>query len=294
MWKKFAQIIGALPDGDIVMSTDENQATSIACQKSFFKMVGLDAKEFPRDGDFTEEWAFIIGEDHLKASLSKVSYASSTDETRHVLNGVLLTLRGGVLTIVGTDGRRLALVEKALDGESFPDGDVILPRKVVTELEKNLEGSGKVTIRVSESRVAFALAGTAVTSKLVEGTYPNYRQVIPGSFKYSVAIPRETFATVLNRVSMVVSESSSSIKVKLEQSVMTVSATSSEFGEAREPVEVSYEGNPLEIAFNPVFFSDPLRHLDCDQLVMQFNDEFSPVSMSGDEGFLYVVMPMRG
>jgi len=99
---------------------------------------------------------------------------------------------------------------------------------------------------------------------------------------------------VLNRVSMVVSESSASVKFKLENAVLTISATSSEFGEAQEPLEVSYEGEPIDIAFNPLFFADPLRHLECDQLLMQFNDEYSPVSLSGDEGFLYIVMPMRG
>jgi len=149
-------------------------------------------------------------------------------------------------------------------------------------------------VRLSESRAAFELPGTLITTKLVEGTYPNYRQVVPESFSQSVTFPRGDFADVLNRVSMVVSESSASVKLKLVDAQMTISAMSNEFGEAKEPIDVSYDGKPLEIAFNPVFFSDPLRHLDCDQLIMQFNDEFSPVALSGDEGFLYVVMPMRG
>ena len=292
--KKFAQIIGSLSNSEVNLETDENQLTSISCGKSFFKIVGLDAKEFPRDTAFTEEWAFTMKASDLGKSLSKVSYASSTDETRHVLNGILLSSRGGIMTIAGTDGRRLALVERSLDGDSFPDGDVILPPKVVSELEKTMHGDDEVGVKLSESRIAFSLANTVITSKLVEGTYPNYRQVIPDNFSHSVAFPRELFAEVLNRVAMVVSESSSSVKLKLENAVMNISAISNEFGEAREPVEVSYEGEPLEMAFNPVFFSDPLRYLECDQLVMQFNDEYSPVALSGDEGFLYVVMPMRG
>ena len=291
--KKFGQIAGALPDGEIQLETDEKQLTAISCDKSFFRIVGLDPKEFPRDAAFSEEWSFTMTSDQLKKSLAKVSYSGSTDETRHVLNGILLSLRGGILTIAATDGRRLALVERPLDGDSYPDGDVILPAKVVGELQRIMEAEGEVTVGMSEARVAFTLPGTLITSKLVEGTYPNYRQVIPASFSRSVTIPREAFAAVLNRVAMVVSESSASVKLRLENAAMTVSAASSEFGEAKEPLEVSYEGEPIEIAFNPVFFSDPLRHLECDQLLLQFNDEYSPVSISGDEGFLYVVMPMR-
>jgi len=291
--KKFAQIVGSLPEEDIILETTEDLFTSISCQRSYFKILGLDPDEFPRDNEFTEDWAITIGSDELRKSLSKVSYASSMDETRHVLNGILMSLRGGILTIAGTDGRRLALVEKSLEGESLPDGDVILPPKVVAELERMLTSGVEVVVRLSEARASFAFGDTLITSKLVEGTYPNYRQVIPAGFKHSVSIPRETFATVLNRVGMVVSESSSSVKLHLEKAVMTISATSVEFGEAREPLEVSYDGEPLEIAFNPAFFAEPLRHLECDQLIMQFNDEYSPVSLCGDEGFLYVVMPMR-
>ena len=291
--KKFAQIVGTLPEGQVVLDTDDNQSTSLSCERSFFRIVGLDPKEFPRDTEFTEEWQFTVPQKELSGSLSKVSYARSVDETRHVLNGVLLSLRGSILTIVGTDGRRLALVEKPLSGEALPDGDVILPAKVVAELEKILVADEEVVVKLSEARASFAIPGTRLTSKLVEGTYPNYRQVIPASFSRSVGIPREQFGTVLNRVGMVVSGTSATVSLALENAIMHVSASSSEFGEAKEPLEVSYEGDPLEISFNPVYFSDPLRHLDCDQLIMQFNDEYSPVSLSGDEGFLYVVMPMR-
>lgn len=292
--KKFAQIVGALPEGDISLVADENHQTAISCSKSFFKIVGLDANEFPRDSEFVEDWSFDIPADEFRRSFLKVSYATSADETRHVLNGVLMSVRGGVLTIAATDGRRLALIERPLEGNNLPDGDVILPAKLVAEIEKTLEGDEKVGVKMCDSRVVLEMGTTQIASKLVEGTYPNYRQVVPENFKHSVAIERASFADALNRVSMVVSESSAAVKVKLEKSLMTVSATSTEFGEAKEPLDMSYDGDNFEIAFNPVFFSDPLRHLECDQLIIQFNDQYSPVALSGDEGFLYVVMPMRG
>ena len=108
-----------------------------------------------------------------------------------------------------------------------------------------------------------------------------------------MAIPRVAFADALNRVAMVVSESSAAVKLSLKSAEMVVSATSAEVGEAKEAIDVSYEGAPLAIAFNPLFFTEPIKNLECDQLILQFNDEYSPVAMSGDEGFLYVVMPMR-
>jgi DNA polymerase-3 subunit beta len=156
-----------------------------------------------------------------------------------------------------------------------------------------LEEDGALTVRLTESRASFAFGDTLITSKLVDGTYPNYRQVVPSAFSRSAVFPRELFATVLNRVSMVVSETSASVRLNLQNAMLTVSAASTEVGEGSEPLEISYEGEAVDIAFNPAFLADPLRHLECDQLILQFNDQYSPVSIGGDEGFLYVIMPMR-
>jgi DNA polymerase-3 subunit beta len=291
--KKFGQIIGALPTGEVTLESDEQQLTSIACKNSFFRIVGLDANEFPRENQVEDTWKFTLPCQEFRKNLAKVYYASSTDETRHVLNGVLLSLREGILTIAATDGRRLALVEKPLDGEEMPDGDVILPPKVVNELQRSLDSEGNIVIELSASRAIFSFGDSVMTSKLVEGSYPNYRLVIPEGFTRSAVIPRDLFATVLNRVSMVIGDSSTSVHLKLENATMTVSATNAELGESQEPLEISYEGEDIQISFNPVFLADPFKHMEVDQLVMQFNDEFSPVAISGDEGFLYIIMPMR-
>jgi DNA polymerase-3 subunit beta len=291
--RKIAQIVAALPSGDVLLATDEGQTTSVTCGKAFFRIVGLDPKDFPRDSGFAEEWFFVVPGRELRKALAKVSYSTSEDETRHVLNGILLSVREGRMTVAATDGRRLALVERHLAGEGIADGDVILPAKVVAELGRMLEGDGDVKVRLSAARASFEFGQTLLVSKLVEGIYPNYRQVVPATFAQSVAIPRVAFAEALNRVAMVVSESSAAVKLSLTSAEMVVSATSAEVGEAKEAIDVSYEGGPLAIAFNPLFFTEPIKNLECDQLILQFNDEYSPVAMSGDEGFLYVVMPMR-
>lgn len=291
--KKFASIVGALPEGDVLLEMSEPNLIKLRCGRSSFKILGLDAKDFPEDTEFAEEWAFSLPAIEFRKCLAKVSYSRSLDESRHVLNGVLMSVREGMLSIAATDGRRLALIERSLDEETAPDGDVILPSKIVAELSKLLSGEEKVCVKLSDSRAVFECPDMVVSSKLVEGNYPNYRQVIPENFAHSVAIPRVTFEHVLSRIALVVSDSSASVLVSLENGIMNLSASSAEVGEAEEPMDISYEGEKFEMSFNPDFFRDPLRELDCDQLIMQFNDGYSPVALAGDEGFIYVVMPMR-
>ncbi len=292
--KKFGQIVGTLPGGDVTLDTDEELTTQISCGPAQFKVMGLQASEFPKESELQEDRKVVLPSLEFGKTLRKISYSVSTDQTRYVLNGILLSNRDGNFTTVATDGRRLALVEKILeDGDSVEDGDVILPIKVVHELERLLDDEGELVIRFSESRASFEVGNTRVVSKLVEGNYPNYRQVIPASFQNSVVMQREKFLEVLNRVSVVVTDSGASIKVALEQDNLVMSASSTDVGEASEPLQVSYQGEPVNIAFNPTFLRDPLRQLECDDMTLRFNDEFKPVVMLGDEGFLYVIMPMR-
>lgn len=292
--KKLGQIASSLPEGDVTLETSEDEHTTISCQKSFFNLVGLSADEFPRENEVEESWQLKVPCDEFRRNLGKVFYAASVDETRQVLNGVLLSVRESVLTMAATDGRRLALVEKHLEGENVGEGDVILPPKAVSELQRSLARDGELDLHLSDARARFTFGNTVFVTKLVEGNYPNYRQVIPEGFSHSAVIPREQFSNVLNRVAMVVSENNATVRLELDNALMTVHADSSEIGEGSEPLEISYEGPATKMAFNPTFLSDPLKHLEADQLVMRLGDEVSPVSMSGDEGFLYVIMPMRG
>jgi len=292
--KKFGQIVSTLPSGEVVLTTDESMTTSISCAQAHFKIMGMDASEFPKEGEFEEDRKFSLPSLEFGKTLRKIGYAVSTDQSRYVLSGILLSIRDGNFTAVATDGRRLALVEKAIDdADGIPDGDVILPAKVVTELQRLLDSEGELVIKLSESRASFTSGSLVVISKLVEGSYPNYRQVIPSSFSNSLVLPRERFAEVLHRVSVVVMESGASIKVNLEPTRIVLSASSSDVGEANEPLEVPYDGEQLEMSFNPGFLADPLRCLDCDEFTLRFNDQFKPAVMLGDEGFLYVIMPMR-
>jgi len=291
--RKLNQIVNALPEGNVVLERNENHQTSISCQRSFFKMPGLDDNEFPREEEITPNWSFSLPCGELKKILSKVSYAVSHDESRYVLNGTLLSVRSGVLTAVATDGRRLALMEWNLNEDGLEDFDIILPAKTVSELLKVFEGDDPVKVDLAENKVVFKTDNILISSKLVEGTYPNYRQVIPAEFNNSAIIQRDDLIEVIGRVAMMISDSSSTVSMKLDNGTMNIRALSSEYGEGSEPLDISYEGESFEISFNPVFIQEPLRHMEADQVVFQFNDEFSPASLSGDEGFLCILMPMR-
>ena len=292
--KKFGQIINTLSGEEVTIDTDSELTTSIRSDKASFKIMGLSPSEFPKETEFKENQTITFNNIELAKILKKIGYSASTDQTRLILNGILLSIRDSSLTAVATDGRRLALVEKILDNqESLVDSDVVLPTKVVNELQKLLDTDGEVSIKLSDSNATFVIDNTILTSKLIEGSYPNYKQVIPASFENSIVLPRDGFSDVLNRVSIVVSDSGSSVKLTLENDQATMSASSAEIGEADESMQVAYQGNRLSISFNPIYLKDPLKTLDCDELTIRFNDEYKPVVILGDEGFLYVIMPMR-
>jgi len=292
--RKFGQIANVLAGPEVTLDTDENLATQISCGHATFRLLGLEASEFPTESEFQEDRRFELPAADFGRCLRRIHYAVSADPTRYVLNGIYLSVTEGALTCVATDGRRLALVEKALeDGENVTDGSVILPIKVVNELLRLCDTDADCLVKISDARAAFQVGETILYTKLVEGSFPSYRQVIPQSFKNAVTLPRESFADVLNRVAQVVTDSGASVKLSLQDNECVLSASSSDVGEASEPLEVSYQEEPLHIAFSPNFLREPLKNLDCDELTMRFNDEFKPVVFIGDEGFLYVIMPMR-
>ena len=274
------------------MATDNDYRTSISCGKAFFRLSGLTPDEFPREEPVEASWEFTIPCAGLYSAIDRVAYAVSTEEARRVLTGILLSLRDGVITATATDGRRLALVESALQEDVGSDGDVILPAKLFSELGRTMGRQGDVQVAVSEARIRFVFGRTTIISKLIEGAYPNYRQVIPETFGMSAVIPREDFLTVLARVGIVLDDSGN-VTMELQDSSLTLRASSPEFGEAEENLEVSFEGTPVTMEFNPVYLMEPIRHMDADQVILQINDQYSPVQISGDEGFLCIIMPLH-
>jgi DNA polymerase-3 subunit beta len=291
--RRLFNIVRELPSSEISFDVDGKNATSIRSGQSFFKILGLPEEEFPPLPKFDDSKVVTIRQKDLRDSLRKTSYAISTDETRYVLNGVLFSFKDNKLTLVATDGRRLAMVDIDLEFPRSHEADIIIPTKAVTELQRLLTDEGDVRVSVGTGQIAFDLNGTLLVSKLIEGNYPNYKQVIPGEMKERVTLERETFLNSLRRVSLLASDKSNSIKLNFSKNNIDITANTPEVGEAKESLPVAYKGREFSIAFNPEFLMAPLRNLTEDEIFLDLIDEMSPGVIKIQSPFLYVLMPMR-
>ncbi len=291
--RRLATIVRELPASEIQIDIDSKNVASIRSGASFFKIMGLPEEEFPPLPAFEGAKTFTLKQKDLKGSLKKTSYAISTDETRYVLNGILFSFKDNKLMLVATDGRRLALVEIELEFPRSMEADIIVPTKAVAELERLLGEDGEVKMSVSENQIAFEVGKTLLVSKLIEGNYPNYRQVIPGEAKERVTLERESFLAAVHRVSLLASEKSNSVKLVFSKGNIDIMANTPEVGEARESLAVQYKGKEFSIAFNPEFLMQPLRNLGEDEIFFDLIDEMSPGVIKLNVPFLYVLMPMR-
>jgi DNA polymerase III subunit beta len=286
-------IIRELPSSEISVEVDGKNAASIRSGQSFFKILGLPEEEFPPLPKFENAKVVTMRQKDLHDGLRKTAYAISTDETRYVLNGLLFSFKENKLTLVATDGRRLAMLDIELEFPRSHEVDIIVPTKAVTELQRLLKDDGEVKISVGSGQIAFDLNNTLLVSKLIEGNYPNYKQVIPSEAKERVTLERETFLNSLRRVSLLASDKSNSIKLSFSKNNIEITANTPEVGEARESLPVAYKGRDFSIAFNPEFLMAPLRNLTEDEVFFDLIDEMSPGVLKIQTPFLYVLMPMR-
>ncbi|MGO9587040.1 MAG: DNA polymerase III subunit beta [Limisphaerales bacterium] len=296
--KKLFGIVRELGGNEIDIETDEKNVTSIHCNASFYKINGLGADEFPPLPKFKDDKKVSLPQETVKAMMRKTSFAVSTDESRYVLNGIFISLKDHKMTMVATDGRRLALVDEEVDIAEKSSGEFIVPAKAVNELNRLLQDKGDVEIKFGENQASFALKddkgfSVLVITKLIEGNYPNYRQVIPGEVKERVPLSREEFLQALRRAEIMTSEKANSVKLTFGKNNLAITANSPEVGEARETLAVNYKGKEIAIAFNPRYLIDPLNSLTEDEVFFELIDELSPGVLKINGPFLYVVMPMR-
>jgi DNA polymerase-3 subunit beta len=291
--RRFFSICRELPAGQVEIEVDAKDVATIRCGPSFFKLVGLPEEDFPPLPEFEESAVYTIDQNVFKEMLQKVAYASSTDETRYILNGSLLCFKDEKLTVVATDGRRLALVEQEVEFSEDSQANFVVPTKTLNELIKTLGNEGALKIRVSATQVAFDFERILIISKLIEGTYPNFQQVIPAQCEERIAIDRETILNAVRRVSLLTDDQTASIRLNFGKNKLELVSNSPEIGEARETIPVKYEGKEISIAFNPGFLMAPLRHLDSDEIFFELSDELSPGVIKTGVPFLYVLMPIR-
>jgi DNA polymerase III subunit beta len=296
--KKLFGIARELGSSEIDLEVDEKNVCSVRSGPSFYKIHGLGADEFPPLPKFKEDKKVVLTQEMLRGMLRKTAFAMSTDESRYVLNGIFLSLKDHKLTMVATDGRRLALVEEEVDVAEKSQGEFIIPAKAVNELTRLLQEKGEVEIKFGDNQAAFTLKDEKgftilIATKLIEGNYPNYRQVIPGEAKERISLVREEFLHALRRAEIMTSEKANSVKLTFGKNNLAITANSPEVGEARESLAVNYKGKELAVAFNPKYLIDPLNALPDDEIFLELIDELSPGVVKIKAPFLYVVMPMR-
>ena len=302
--KKLVPIIRALSSAETIVELTGKDRVKITSGSSVFQIAGLPADQFPPISNFAGQPTIAIDQDNLGSMLRKVSYAQSTDENRYILNGVFFEFSAGKLTLVATDGRRLAKCEQKLEG-SEKTLALILPARTITELSRLLKSGGKVHVSNNERQVGFTIAiptndeglvdRIQLVSKVVEGNYPNYRQVIPKEAGSKVRLEREKLLESVQRAALMTDDRNNTIRMSVSKKSQNLEISAkSDSGEAHEPIAVKYDGPDVNIAFNPQYVIEPLRNVTEDEIDFEFKDDMSPGVIRGlKEDFLCVVMPQR-
>ncbi len=296
--KKFSEIVKELPtQNNIHISLKKNQSVHIEAGKSYFKLIGLAREDFPqlpeapstaRGGDSVK-----IPQKKLKNMTQLTSFAMSHDETRYVLNGILFSFRDKILKLVATDGRRLAIIQKEILEIGNLKKDVILPMKTIQELNRNLGEEGDVFFYFKENQLLINLGPIYITSRLIEGEYPNYEQVIPKKIKEELHLNTQDFLQATRRASILTNQESQSVKINIIKDKMIITKITPDLGEAREEIEVDYKGGEFVIGFNPNFLMDALKNIENDRVKFSFVDPEKPAVITSGEDYTYIVLPMQ-
>jgi DNA polymerase-3 subunit beta len=302
--KHLYEIVRALPEQTVTLKKAGNNYLEVKSGPSEFRIVGLPAEDFPALPRF-EKLAFVdVDPASLLDQIERTFFAASNDETRYNLNGVFFEPQGPVLRLVATDGHRLAVSERPLSGDFGLKKGVILPKKGLNELRKLLTESTEAgdekrlaQLGFAENSAVFRAPGVTLVMRLIEGLFPDYKQVIPKPGEKIVTLGRVRFLETLRRVSLLSSDKSHAVKLELSAGALRVLSQNPDLGDAREDVPVEYAGEPLKIGFNSRYLTDVVAALKADDVRLELADDLSPGVLKGageaDAGYTAVVMPMR-
>ncbi len=298
----FYEIVRKLPEGTQIAleATGDRAVLTIRAGRSRFTLQTLPESDFPdiAAGDMTHK--FTLPAADLKRLIDKTQFAISTEETRYYLNGIYLhtagTGKSTLLRAVATDGHRLAQVELAAPPGADGMPGIIVPRKTVNEVQRLIEdANGEVTVELSQAKIRFTLGEVVLTSKLIDGTFPDYGRVIPLGNDKILEVEKKDFEQAVDRVSTIASERGRAVKLSLSGGRLVLSVTNPDSGSATEEFEVVYEADPIDIGFNSRYLLDIAAQIEGDTAVLKLADPGSPTLIQDKDakGALYVLMPMR-
>ncbi|MBP6898430.1 MAG: DNA polymerase III subunit beta [Burkholderiaceae bacterium] len=306
--RKLIDILRSLPSDQLVSLSAAQNKLTLTGGKSRFTLQTLPPEDFPLVNESAEFGpAFAVPQKVLKGLINQVHFAMAVHDIRYYLNGILFVAEGKTLTLVATDGHRLALAQATLETE-IPKQEVILPRKTVLELQRLLkdskdskdgepaaEGEGQIEMRFAGNQAKFVFSGLEFVTKLVEGKFPDYNRVVPKNHKNSVTLGRAVLLSSLQRAAILTSEKFKGVRLNFEPGTLRIASSNAEQEEAKEELEIDYGGDAIEVGFNVTYLMDALGNMSNDMIKVELQDGNSSALITVPEqpGFKYVVMPMR-
>jgi DNA polymerase III subunit beta len=282
-----------LPDDDVqIEHRAEEGIVRIECGSASYRLHTYNVEDFPRLPDVEAIGTFSVDRDALLDTVSRVSRSASRDESRPVLTGILARFEGGKLVMAATDSYRLSVKETPLEGGA-PDLEAIIPARALTELSRIAGSADSLELGVHENQVVFVADGVTLTTRRIEGQFPNYKQLLPETFEHTVALPRTEALDVVRRVS-VMAQRNSPLRLRFSEGELTVSAQTQDVGEAHESLPVGFSGEPLEIGFNPEFLREGIESVTSDEVQLKLISPLRPGLLQADgDDFWYLIMPIR-
>ena len=303
--KKLYEIIRELPEEMIHIKKKENHWITLQCGKSIFNLAGLDPDEFPSLPTYQDEYFSKVSIHLMKEMIEKTVFAASNEESRYHLNGVLFSQSQQgtkvVLRMVATDGHRLSLIDRENQAIRGIEKGIIIPKKGVLEIKKIMgdqDREEEIESYFDQTHGFFKMGKSLMVIRLIDGEFPEYDQVIPKGNDKKIVMQKERIYGCLRRVSTMASERVEGIKLSLKRNSIELNSYHQDFGDAKEEVEVSYEGPPIEIGFNARFLMEALNVMDMDEVMMELKDEGSPgilkpLSTTESSNQICIIMPMR-
>ncbi len=290
--KRFSDIIKELPDDSVSINTKKNNLIIIETKSCQFKIMGLPYEDFPKLPEFKEGGVIKLEQAILKEMLCLTSFTVSLNETRYVLNGILFKINQTNLTLVATDGKRLAVIERKSKQNTEKDLQIIVPLKTIQELNRNLQEEGELSMLLSNNQVLFDLGSVVIISRLIEGEFPDYQQVIPPAAENKINVGREQFLLAIRRAALLSTPDYQAVKLEVFKNKLVVSKSTPDIGESREEVTIEYQGKEIAIGFNPNYLIDVLKNLKEEKIEFELTDTQKPGVIRID-GYVYIVLPMR-
>ena len=295
--RKLIDILRTLPGDQVVSLSATGNRLTLQGGKSRFTLQTLPSEDFPLVNESVEFGTpFSVPQKTLKHLIGQVHFAMAVQDIRYYLNGILFIAEGQTLTLVATDGHRLALAQAELDHAVPARQEVILPRKTVLELQRLLKDEDTpIEMKFASNQAKFQFSGLEFVTKLVEGKFPDYNRVIPKNHKNLVVVGRAPLLASLQRAAIMTSEKFKGVRVNLADGLLSIGSSNAEQEEAREELEVEYSGDPIDIGFNVHYLMDALGNMDVEmvQFALQDGNASTLMTIPGRENFKYVVMPMR-